>query len=452
VLRWARRAAALHDELAAVADVSATDPRWWVVAGGAAFPWDESGTYVASDAEPSADTFIGHVATAPADVMAYAIARVYAARAALLELDGKLPAQPLAVTLERTSHGARTHASKLEVAALAIGDRVTLVRVSDRGQTLLVPLAPEHATEIPFVTVSIGDESIETARHGHRRGWRDSRGPWLGLGRAGGLDIVSTCHMVIDGYGHTWLAARIAEHTRRILPLVDPQHAIEVQPLAPVAHAIPLGIAWRTLEGTGPRALPLAYALGKLLHRIAGRPHARFSPTLQIPVTLGAPDDPLRRLRRNVPAIASVRFAGGVPEPFAAFSDRTRALLRREAEGDGLTSRLLSAVRGIPAPLAWKRQAVGSRRPRWLDPIADVIAGRACMSRIRVEPPVPPSVAVSSPSRLASSTDPLGGCVVTVIDDGIQGAITICGSGLAGTRPHAEELLALILDGDLESR
>jgi hypothetical protein len=82
-----------------------------------------------------------------------------------------------------------------------------------------------------------------------------------------------------------------------------------------------------------------------------------------------------------------------------------------------------------------------------LDPIADVIAGRACVSRIRLEPSIPPSVAVSSPSRLATSTDPVGGCVVTVIDDGNRGAITICGSGLAGTRPQAEELLDQIFDG-----
>ncbi|MDB4959137.1 MAG: hypothetical protein JWO36_6706 [Myxococcales bacterium] len=445
MLRWARRAAALHDELAAVADLGAADPRWWVVAGGAALPWHERGTYVASDAEPSADTFIGHRADPPADVMAHAIARAHAARFALRELDGKLPHQPLAVTLRRDRDGAVTEPSQLEVAALAIGDRVSLVRLRDDA-TDVVPLA-DHDSRVPFVTISIGDEPIETARHGHRRGWQSSHGPWLGIGRAGGLDIISTCHMVVDGYGHTWLAARIAEHTRRLLPSVAPQPALDPPRLAPVANAIPLGIAWRAIEGSGPRALPMAYALGKLLHQIGGRPHARFSPTLQIPVTLGSPDDPQRRLRRNVPAIASVRFERGMPEPFEAFAERTRALLRREGAGDGLTSRLLAAVRGMPAPLSWKRQAVGSRRPRWLDPIADVIAGRACLSRIRVESPAPPSVAVSSPSRLATSTDPLGGCVVTLIDDGTRGAITVCGSGLAGTGPQAEALIDQILDG-----
>src|SRR5574338_46055 len=60
VRQWARRAAELRAELAAVAEIR--DPRWWLVAGGAALDWQTRGAYVASDAEPSADTFIGHAA------------------------------------------------------------------------------------------------------------------------------------------------------------------------------------------------------------------------------------------------------------------------------------------------------------------------------------------------------------------------------------------------------
>ena len=52
---------------------------------------------------------------------------------------------------------------------------------------------------------------------------------------------------------------------------------------------------------------------------------------------------------------------------------------------------------------------------------------------------------MSSPSRYASPGDPLGACVVTVVDDGIRAALTVCGSGLAGTDVTARALLDEIL-------
>ena len=80
--------------------------------------------------------------------------------------------------------------------------------------------------------------------------------------------------------------------------------------------------------------------------------------------------------------------------------------------------------------------------------IAEVIGGRALLSRIAVDRPVPLLCAVSSPSRLATDADPAGGCVVTIVDDGSQGAITLCGSGLTGTVARAagflDELLASV--------
>ena len=51
----------------------------------------------------------------------------------------------------------------------------------------------------------------------------------------------------------------------------------------------------------------MAYALGRVLHRRAGRRDARFSPTFQIPIAPGDREDPLRWRRRVVPALASVR-------------------------------------------------------------------------------------------------------------------------------------------------
>lgn len=457
VRAWARRTTELHDELAAIADV---DPRWWLLAGtaAAAEPLPARADYVVSDADPNGDTFIGHRSPAPDDPVRDAIARAHAARAALRELDGQLPSQPLAVTVDRDA-GARTIPSALDVAAFAIGRDVLHVRLAaaiedeaelaaalaralrgDAGPPRTPPGAP------PFACIALGGESIATARHGHRRAWRGAAGPWLGLGRADDLAVVSTCHLVLDGYGHAWLAARIASHHAALRARAPTAAASSPAPaLAPVAGAIPLGVAWRELPSPAPRALPLAYALGRLLHRRIGRADARFSPTFQLPIAPGAQDDPERRRRRVVYATLSVRFDGGTPEPFEAFAARARDILAREARGRGLNARLLAAARAVPVSLAWKRRTFTAARPRWLDRIAEVVGGRACLSRIGIEAPVPPSCAVSSPARVASPSDPLGGCVLTVIDDGTRAAITACGSGLAGSARGAEAVLTELL-------
>ena len=62
-----------------------------------------------------------------------------------------------------------------------------------------------------------------------------------------------------------------------------------------------MNVVWRPVTGQ-LRAIPLAYHLGIELHRL-GRPDARFSPTIQVPVAPGAPNDPMRVRRRVVPAI-----------------------------------------------------------------------------------------------------------------------------------------------------
>lgn len=474
---WARRAAELRGELAAIAG---NDLQWWLLAGGAAITeqWRARPGYVASDAEPGADTFLGYRAAPPPDPLRDAIDRARAARAALRELDGTLPDQPLAVTIAR-GDGAVAEPSALDAAAFAIGPHCVIAALDD--PTLLhqlaaaargTPPAPWRGST-PFVCVSLGDDPVATARHGHRRGWRDGRGPWLGLGRAGELATVSTCHMAIDGYGHACLTGRIhalaeaaaAERLARApwsaaahpQPLRSaPAHHGHVAHLAhlahpalppprPVAGAIALGVAWGELDAPSLRVLPLAYAVGRILHRVAGRPDARFSPTLQIPVTPGRLDEPERRRRRAMPAAVSVRFEAGVAEPFAAFEARARGVLERETLGLGLCARMVAAARGAPTPLAWKRRSFSTARPPWLDRVSDVLGGRACLSRIRIDTPIPPSCAVSSPSRHASPGDPLGACVVTVVDDGDRAAITVCGSGLAGSPAGARALLDEIL-------
>ncbi|MFT3693439.1 MAG: hypothetical protein QM831_09895 [Kofleriaceae bacterium] len=429
IRRWARLAGALHRELREVADLAPIDPRWWVLAGGAALPWSRAGSYVINDADAESDTFMG-VTSATADPLALALA----ARTAIRELDGALPAQPLAVTVKR-GLGASVEVSDLGHAAFARGDRVIVLALDDRAPALLARFmrgeAVPSARAIPFVCVTLGSEPIATARHGHRRAWVETSegdvGPWLGLSRADGMLVVSTCHMVVDGYGHGVLSARIAELVATSPGVSSPAMPAPAMPAPAIpAEAIALDIATRDLP-SAPRALELAYRLGCTLHRMAGRPDARFSPTFQIPVAPGTREDPERFKRRIVPAIASVRFLRGTAEPFDDFAARTANLLAREAEGIGVSAHLLAAAQGAPAPLAWKRRAVGPARPRWLESISNLIGGRGCVSKIVGTP----AVAVSSPSRSATDADPFGGCVVTVVGDDARATITIASSGMS---------------------
>lgn len=417
VIAWrpniVRRAAAVHQDIAQIADIDG-DPRWWLLAAAAAFPWPKPARgYLASDGEPAGDTFIG-VPTPPRDPRALADA----ARQAILALDGTLPGQPLAVTLERDGRGARTVPSALDTVAFIEGDQV---RIEGDG--------------VPFVAISVGDEPIETARHGHRRAWRDGRGPWLGIGRSGGLTIISTCHMVVDGYGH----AKIAEAISRVVtPAVASSSHDQVRAPRPSSEPIPLDVHWRELAGSAPRVLEVAYRLGIALHRVAGDRAARFSPTIQIPVAPGRPDDPERLKRRVIPAIVSVRFSDGRPEPLEAFAARARDILSRESAGDGLTSTLKAAAQSIPLPERYKRSQIGAERAGFWGNVANVIGGRVCLTKLRMDVP---AVAVSSAAQLASERDPIGGSVITFVEGGGRAIVTICGTGLAADPAILDQIL-----------
>jgi hypothetical protein len=412
--RFVRRAAALHDELAGVADIDG-DPRWWLVAAGVAMPWPRRARrYLSSDGEPAGDTFIGFP-TPPLDPDALA----EAAHQAIRELDGSLPDQRLAVTIQRGLRGAEIVPSRLDTVAFVEGDRVK-----------------RAGPGVPFVTVSTGEEPIETARHGHRRAWSQGAGPWLGIGRAGGLTVISTCHMVVDGYGHTRLAARIVELAQQTAAVGD------AEPVPPVPGAIPLSVHWREVPRPARRILELAYRLGIALHRLAGNPAARFSPTFQVPVAPGSGDDPMRVRRRVIPAIVSVRFSDGSPEPFDVFAARTRQLLARESTGEGLTSQLLAAMQAVPVPLAVKRSALGAERSRLFGNLAEVIGGRACLSKLRLDGIAsPPAVAVSSAAQLASDRDRLGGCVLTLIETASGATVTLCGTGTSTDPALLDEIV-----------
>lgn len=415
---WLQRARSLHGELAAVAPIR--DPRWWLLAGGVALaePFAPAEVYLACDCTPDADTLMAFRA-APFDP----ISAARAAQTALRELDGTLPDQPLAITVERS----RSLPSALDVAAFAVADRCLVARLDDPAlpaqlaRVVAGAAPPRWHGPAPFVCISLGEEPIETARHGHRRAWTDRGGPWLGIGRAAGMTIVSTCHLVVDGFGHAAITARIAE----LATCGDPQ----LPAPRPVADAVPLTIRWRELPKPAPRALALGYALGQLLHREAGDRAARMSPTFQLPVARGAKDDPLRLRRRVVAVTTSVRFDGGRPEPFEVYAARTRDLLAREALGQGPSSRLLAAARAVPVPVAFKRRSISAQRPPWMEALAELLGGRALLSKIVLPAAMPATCAVSSPTRMATSTDPRGSSVITLVESRDHAVVTACASG-----------------------
>jgi hypothetical protein len=470
------RLAELRGLLDEVADIDWRNPLWWALtaSSAAALGWTPQAGYLASDAEPRADTFMGWPAPAPtsaADAIADAIVRAHAAARALADLDGALPEQPLAVSLIVGDGAAAVRATDVRRVAFVIGDRAYLARLADgAGSDGALAAALARAAAAPTVldarleaidgrgpcpaaiAVVVGDQPAAVCRHQHRRAWTAGGGPWLGLGRAGALATVSTCHLVVDGYGHAWLSARIAadrdDDAHAVLAAAaraaDPIGALPALP--PLALAQPLGVAWRQLPRL-PRFAELAHAVGRVLHADEGQRAARRSPTFQVPVAPGDRTDPLRRRRRVVPALLSVRFpdGDGRAEALAVLAERADAVVRREAAGAGLMSRLLDAARAAPAPLAWKRRMVGSAsRPLLLASISRVLGGRACLSILRLGAEIaaaPPLVAVSSPGLLPSILDPIGSTVLTAIGDDRGATITASGCGRTGDADGAEAIL-----------
>lgn len=218
--------------------------------------------------------------------------------------------------------------------------------------------------------------------------------------------------------------------------------------LAVVAGAEPLAFAAREFPSVG--AVVLAYRIGVMLGDELGVRRGK-APTIQIPVAPGARDDPDRWRRRVLPAVVSVRFADGVAEPFGAFAERAKVAIAREAAGMGLASRVLAAGRALPVPVRWKRRVAaspGGSSP-WFAPLFDAIAGRACVSVLRIPPETPPGVppiaapiAASAPAR----TDAIGSIVVTLVDTGAPSAtITVTGTGRWGTAPACAHVIDRIL-------
>ena len=461
---WRRAAelGALVDELAP--GRWRRDPAWWGLLGAAAVlePYGRGDSaYLLSNAEPSHDTFMGAVQPGPRDPaawLAWAVTVAHAAVAAIAAHDGTLPGQPLAVSIERDGRMAsRVPADDPWRVGFAIGDRVLYGRLDRRGPAHDADLvralaravrgAPSQLTAEgprPVVVVTLGDDDLARAHHGHRRAWSARGGPWLGVARAGGLTVISTCHLVVDGYGHALLAHAVLDAA--IEPALAAAAAeaapAAVPPAAPLApdDGEALDVAWRTVPAL-PGFPQLAYALGRVLHRVRGDAAAPCSPSFQLPVAPGAADDPARLARRVRPALLSVRFPDGRPEPYPAFAERAKRAVAREADGGGLASRLLTGLAAVPVPIGVRRRVLAGAPARWARGPTELLAGDSCLSLLRLPAPAA-LIAVSAPPPQIPRTRPSS--VVTVVRDPAATTVTAAAAGPFGAGALLDAWLALL--------
>jgi hypothetical protein len=477
------------DELAAI---DWRHPAWWTFAGGAAVltalargPGSEADQhrYLGANGGPASDNYMGREA-APAASLAHAVAvAVMRARAALAtvdELDGSLPEQPLAVTLgwrrgwlerqplPRAAHRVAfvtprgNYLARLDPgadAAVATALGLALAGRAEAARDRLEPIDPQHEVPVPAaVAVAIGAVDLPFAQHVHRSAWSRGGGPWLGVGDAAPLAVVTTCHVVVDGYAHALISDRIlraGEPPRALIAAarlgLGEVHPRPVERLAPPAGAVALSFAGRELEDAGDIARQ-AHAFGRALERVfcaelspAARRAARFSPTFQIPVAPGRPGDPDRRKHRVVHALCAVPMADGRCEDLEVFCPRLRALLRRVADGEGLLARLSLGAARAPMPDAARRRLLGSRRrSHRLVPPFEVLAGRGRLSSMKfpaAERPAGRLYAVSSPTLLVTPDDPLGAIVLSLVYSGTGVTATASGTGRVGTDEAARAFL-----------
>jgi hypothetical protein len=485
----------LREQLDELTDVDWRDPSWWGFAGGALalrILADRGAQrdrdrdrhlYLAANGGPRSDNYMGRDAKPPDDAahaIAQAVTRGTAALETLAALDGTLPDQPLRVALADEAGWLRRRAvdgidrrvafvlpsgcytgeltPDTEAAvATALG---AILAGRDAAPVALRRIDPESREPTPAaVAVAVGIHAVHLIQHAHRRAWTAGGGPWLGVGDAPPIEAVTTCHVVVDGYGHARVTSEIFDRVRR-----DPGALIAAARLglggvpAPVprlpapAGAAPLSFAGRALSADIGGFPEQSYAFGRALERTfrahlpdAARKQASHSPTFQVPVAPGDPGDAERRKRRVVHALVALQMSRGAFEPFADYRARLRPLLTRELAADGLLPQLSLGIARSPLPLRVRRWLLQSRhRTHKRMPPYEVITGRGRFSSMRFprgERPAAPLYAVSSPTLLVTPDDPLGAVVLSLIhhNDGVTA--TAAGTGVVGTDDTAAAFL-----------
>lgn len=438
---------------------------------------DPYSAYLAANGSPKSDTFMGRVRPRrrldAAARIALGCARAAAALETIHAFDGSLPGQPLARALRFERGWLRRVELDGTRAAVFVTPRGRFVTELDDPERVARALGEACAgrASLPAidgqsaraaVAVDLSPQPGTTARHLHRRAWTDAGGPWLGVGETEDLDLVTTCHLAIDGYGHgrvadrvlhgvesadpAWLA-RLAAAARSGLGDSEPRF----DEAAPVAGALPIGFASEAAPPAEVTFARVAYALGRTVERLVdGSPASRAAPTFQVTVAPGARDDPDRRRRRVRFALMSLRSSGSEAETFSEFQPRLAAAVERERAQPGLLGRVLEATAVAPLPRALRRRLLASQgRPNRLVPPIAALAGRASLSLIRYPAGERPRAALcgaSAPGLLATEEDPLGSFVVTIVHHEGGCTVSVDGTGVAGTDPGARHVLRLLLD------
>ena len=482
----------LRDQLGELADIDWRHPAWWLALAGTAalerLPAgdDADAAIVTSNGGPRADTFMARTRptrTGPAERVVRAVARARAAVQVIDRLADAFPDQPLRCQLDARGSIVRRRplpARPWVVFATPTGAYAALLDADPATDRLLAAELARACAEAPSighrltrvdgegaepadaaVTVSLLDEELATARHTHRRGWSRAGGPWLGIADAGGLEVASTAHLVVDGFGHAQLASALfaAEDELATAPsLVAAARRLSTAMASTAAPALPgalpIGVATAVMAGPGGLA-ELIHATATALEAHcrrdlppAARRRARFTPTIQIPIAPGRAGDPDRRARRVVPGLFALRMDRGEIEPLHSVRWRLRNVIEREIASAGVLTRMREAAARAPVPARLKRALLspGVTPRRWLPPV-EVLGGRGCLSSLRLpSPPVAPLWASSAPALDPTPGDPRGGTVVTVIHGHGELAITVSGTGRAGTAAGAQSFLDALLE------
>jgi hypothetical protein len=478
----------LGDQLTEI-DVDWRHPSWWAAVGAYLaleyVPFADRSDhervheYLSANGTPRADNFMGTESDPPTDLaeaIATAVIRARAAADMVAALDGTLPDQPLSRTLAwedgwlmRTSvddirrvafvtargafsaHVDRDGASDGAIAS-ALGS-VIADGPGIRPPAVLTAIDPTAEAPTPAaIAVAIGTHPLPICSHIHRRAWTRGGGPWMGVGDAPPLEVVTTCHVVVDGYGHALLTDGVltrcrarASDVRGLATAAQLGIGAAHRPITPVTSMVaaePVGLARCFLgEGVG-RFAEQAYAFGRAIERrhSDGLPtHGRrATPTFQVPVAPGRADDPERRRNRVVHGLMSVRRRDGDFESLDEFAARIPAFLVREMSESGLVTTLQRNAASLPLPRSWRFRLLQSRHEssRYLKPYA-AITGRGRMSSMRFpadERPSAPLYAVSSPTVIATPADPLGAVVLTMIHHDAGCTVTSSTTGQDGDR------------------
>ncbi|MGI9628185.1 MAG: hypothetical protein ACR2QM_15235 [Longimicrobiales bacterium] len=483
-----RNARSLKAQIDAVVDADWSHPAWWLLAwltgllerfGSPHRPEDQVRHHGANGG-PDSDTFMARPREEVGDTEHGSLAEWGARKAcaglsALGELETHLPDQPLRVALRWDRGWLEVFPLPLEARAnvvftirgshfLAGGQSMNQERLAEGLKTLLqgrpppdgFRTLPDEDVVPASLVVSLDVHHHETARHAHRMTWNALGGPWLGIVRTPELDLVTTCHLVVDGLGHALLTDHILDRpsggaTRQGIRSLSP---------GPVGSANPsTGLAWAYLPTGVGKFAEQAFATGVTLESFFGASgHARhangrrrYSPPFTVPVAPGSSADPGRRLKRVVHGLLSVRREAaaetGAPngfERFAAFKQRIGPWLKTERSGGGVLARISSAVSRGPLPRPLKHLALTNHHgPNGSIPSVEGLSGRARLSSIRFpESGVrAPLIAASLPTLLPNKDDERGGVVLTLIHHDEGATVTVFGTGRAAKEGGAQAFL-----------